>query len=103
MRAWVPFDWQNDWGVQPGHYNLGTAPSGHHTRHLTADSSHGTPGTCTNHNDLRDRRPSSPRPRSGARFCACVSLPTFATGGGASHGRGMRPYLLSLKAGSLRY
>eukprot|EP01043_Picozoa_sp_COSAG02_P041922 COSAG02_NODE_3521_length_6619_cov_27.887117_1_plen_28_part_10 len=26
MRAWVPFDWQNDWGVQPGHYNLGTAP-----------------------------------------------------------------------------
>lgn len=26
VRAWVPFDWQNDWGVQPGHYNLGTAP-----------------------------------------------------------------------------
>eukprot|EP01046_Picozoa_sp_COSAG06_P036361 COSAG06_NODE_4000_length_4674_cov_6.128087_2_plen_131_part_00 len=31
--------------------------------------------------DLRDRRPSSPRPRSGARFCTCFSLPTFATGG----------------------
>ena len=30
--------------------------------------------------DLRDRRPSSPRPRSGARFCACFSLPTSATG-----------------------
>ena len=53
--------------------------------------------------DLRDRRPSSPRPRSGARFCACFSLPTFATGGGAFQERGMCPYLLSLKVGSLRY
>jgi hypothetical protein len=52
--------------------------------------------------DLRDRRPSSPRPRSGARFCACFSLPTFATGGGAFQERGMCPYLLSLKVGSLR-
>ena len=53
--------------------------------------------------DLRDRLPSSPRPRSGARFCACFSLPTFATGGGAFQERGMCPYLLSLKVGSLRY
>jgi hypothetical protein len=53
--------------------------------------------------DLRDRRPSSPRPRSGARFYACFSLPTFATGGGAFQERGMCPYLLSLKVGSLRY
>ena len=53
--------------------------------------------------DLRDRHPSSPRPRSGARFCACFSLPTFATGGGAFQERGMCPYLLSLKVGSLRY
>ena len=53
--------------------------------------------------DLRDRRPSSPRPRSGARFCACFSLPTSATGGGAFQERGMCPYLLSLKVGSLRY
>ena len=53
--------------------------------------------------DLRDRLPSSPRPRSGARFCACFSLPTFATGVGAFQERGMCPYLLSLKVGSLRY
>eukprot|EP01046_Picozoa_sp_COSAG06_P006087 COSAG06_NODE_282_length_18378_cov_85.787461_9_plen_105_part_00 len=53
--------------------------------------------------DLRDRHPSSPRSRSGARFCACFSLPTSATGGGAFQERGMCPYLLSLKVGSLRY
>ena len=77
-------------------YAEATEVAGRYCKLPTLSGNHFAPG-------LRDRRPSSPRPRSGARFCACFSLPTFATGGGAFQERGMCPHLLSLKVGSLRY